>query len=126
MTDIDDRIRTALDEDDRAFLASLDDRRGLFAQIGDSLGGPLGGWAKLVFALTFVMSLVMFYAVWRIFVAVDLRELVLWATLTVVLVMSVGFMKDWLFSRMNMFMILREVKRLQVQVAMLGGEEPRA
>jgi hypothetical protein len=121
LTDIDERIGAALDDDDRAFLASLDDRRGLFLQIGDSLGGPLGGWAKLVFALTFVLSFVMVYAAWRMFAATDLREVVLWATATIVLVMSVGFLKDWLFSRMNMFFILREVKRLQVQVALLGG-----
>ena len=126
MTEIDDRIRAALDDDDRAFLASLDNRRGLFGQIGDSLGGPLGGWAKLVFVMTFVLSLVMVYAVWRMFVAAELREVVLWATSVVVLVMAVGFMKDWLFSRMNMFFILREVKRLQVQVALLEGEAPRA
>jgi hypothetical protein len=121
LTDIDERIGAALDDDDRAFLASLDDRRGLFLQIGDSLGGPLGGWAKLVFALTFVLSFVMVYAAWRMFAATELREVVLWATATIVLVMSVGFLKDWLFSRMNMFFILREVKRLQVQVALLGG-----
>ena len=126
MTEIDDRIRAALDDDDRAFLASLDNPRGLFGQIGDSLGGPLGGWAKLVFVMTFVLSLVMVYAVWRMFVAAELREVVLWATSVVVLVMAVGFMKDWLFSRMNMFFILREVKRLQVQVALLEGEAPRA
>ena len=31
------------DADDRAFLASLDDERGMFRQLGDSMGGPLGG-----------------------------------------------------------------------------------
>jgi hypothetical protein len=126
MTEIDDRIRTGLDADDRAFLASLDHRRGLFAQMGDSFSGPLGGWAKLVFALTFVLSFVMLYTVWRMFAAEELREVVLWATATLVLVMSVGFLKDWLFSRMNMFFVLREVKRLQVQVALLAGEELKA
>lgn len=119
MTTIDDRIRGALDEDDRAFLASLDDSRGLFTQLGESLGGPLGGWAKLVFAMTFAMAAAMVYCVWQLFTATETRDTILWATGTVVLVMSTGFLKDWLFSRMNMFTILREVKRLQVQVAML-------
>jgi hypothetical protein len=36
--------------------------------------------------------------------------------------MSTGFLKDWLFSRMNMFTVPREVKRLQVQVAMLADK----
>ncbi|MFA9201363.1 MAG: DUF6768 family protein [Cypionkella sp.] len=121
MTDIDERIRAGLDADDRAFLASLDDR-GLFRQLGDSLGGPLGGWAKLTFAKTFLLSGLMFYSAWRLFGATEPRELALWATATVVLVMAIGFLKDWLFSRMNMFTILREVKRLQVQVALLESD----
>ncbi|MXO59401.1 hypothetical protein GRI89_07590 [Altererythrobacter salegens] len=122
MSDIDDKIRAGLDADDRAFLASLDDQRGLFRQIGDSLGGPLGGWAKMVFAMTFALSVVMFYSVWQLLTATEPRDLALWGTATVVLVMSIGFLKDWLFSRMNMFSVLREVKRLQVQVAMLAAE----
>ena len=117
MNDIDERIRGALDADDKAFLASLEDDRGLFRQLGDSMGGTLGGWARLIFALTFVMSAAMFYCGWQAIIATELRETVLWATGVVVLVMSIGFMKDWLFSRLNMLAILREVKRLEVLVA---------
>ena len=119
MTDIDDAIRSGLDADDRAFLASLDDERGLFRQLGDSLGGPLGGWAKVVFAMTFVMGIVLLVSVWQLLTADTTRDQILWATAAMALVMSTGFLKDWLFSRMNMFTVLREVKRLQLQVAML-------
>ena len=122
MTDIDDGIRAGLDADDRAFLASLDDERGLFRQLGDSLGGPLGGWAKVVFAMTFVMGIVLLVSVWQLLTADTTRDQILWATAAMALVMSTGFLKDWLFSRMNMFTVLREVKRLQVQVAMLEAK----
>jgi hypothetical protein len=123
MTDIDDAIRAGLDADDRAFLASLDDERGLFRQLGDSLGGPLGGWAKVVFAMTFVMGLVLIVSVWQLLIADTTRDQILWATAAMALVMSTGFLKDWLFSRMNMFTVLREVKRLQLQVAMLAEKK---
>ena len=122
MTDIDDAIRAGLDADDRAFLASLDDERGLFRQIGDSLGGPLGGWAKLVFALTFMLGIVLIVAVWQLLTADTTRDQIVWATAAMALVISTGFLKDWLFSRMNMFTVLGEVKRLQVQVAMLESK----
>ena len=122
MTDIDDAIRAGLDADDRAFLASLDDERGLFRQLGDSLGGPLGGWAKVVFAMTFVMGIVLLVSVWQLLTADTTRDQILWATAAMALVMSTGFLKDWLFSRMNMFTVLREVKRLRVQVAMLEAK----
>lgn len=122
MTDIDDAIRSGLDADDRAFLASLDDDRGLFRQLGDSLGGPLGGWAKVVFTMTFLLGIVLLVAVWQLLTADTTRDQILWATATMALVMSTGFLKDWLFSRMNMFTVLREVKRLQLQVAMLEAK----
>jgi hypothetical protein len=122
MTDIDDAIRAGLDADDRAFLASLDDERGLFRQLGDSLGGPLGGWAKVVFAMTFVMGIVLLVSVWQLLTVDTTRDQILWATAAMALIMSTGFLKDWLFSRMNMFTVLREVKRLQVQVAMLEAK----
>ena len=122
MTDVDNRIAAALDDDDRAFLASLDDGRGMFRQLGDSLGGPLGGWAKLAFGMTFVLGLVLAFAVWKMFTVEATRELILWATAAIVLITAQGFLKQWLFSRMGLFTVLREVKRLQVQVAMLSGE----
>jgi hypothetical protein len=122
MTDIDDAIRAGLDADDRAFLASLDDERGLFRQLGDSLGGPLGGWAKVVFAMTFVMGIVLLVSVWQLLTVDTTRDQILWATAAMALIMSTGFLKDWLFSRMNMLTVLREVKRLQVQVAMLEAK----
>ena len=56
MTDIDNRIRGALDEDDHAFLASLDSDRGMFRQLGDSMHGPLGGWAKFSLSVGYEIS----------------------------------------------------------------------
>lgn len=123
MSTIDERIAGALDEDDRAFLASLDKGRGLFTQVGDVLGGPLGGWAKLVFVVTFFLAIATIYAIWQLFTVEGTRETILWATGVLIGFVATGFTKDWFFSRMNMIAILREVKRLQVQVALLSEGE---
>lgn len=116
----DERIAAALDTDDRAFLDSLDDGRGLYSQIGDMLHGPLSGWTRVVFVAPILIGLALAYCVWQMFVADGIREIVLWATGTIALLIMQGFTKDWLFSRMNMLSILREVKRLQVEVALLN------
>lgn len=126
MNTIDERIRGALDDDDRAFLERLEDERGMFRQIGDSLGGPMGGWAKVVFGMTFVLGVLLLVSIWQLLAAREMRELVLWATATIALLVATGFLKDWLFSRMNMLTVLREVKRLQVQLALLGESGPKA
>ena len=120
MTDIDDRIRGALDEDDRAFLASLDHRHGLFGQIGDTFAGPLGGWAKLVFAIALGLGAAMIYALVRL-LGTDGGDATLgWGLLLLGLLMMQGFVKEWFFNRMNLITVLRELKRLQLQVAELS------
>jgi hypothetical protein len=122
MTDIDDRIRDVMDDDDRAFLSELEADRGLWRQIGDSLTGPMGGWAKLIFVIAFFIGMGLIYAGYRFFTAEAVDDRILWGLVTVAALLMQGFTKDWFFSRMNMLNILREVKRLQWQVAQLEKE----
>ncbi|MBY6128071.1 hypothetical protein KUW15_05025 [Qipengyuania aquimaris] len=119
MTNIDDTIRGALDEDDKAFLASLDEDRGMFRQIGDSMSGPLGGWAKFSFALAIAIGIGLAYCLYRAVTADALQPMVGWGMATLGLLIMQGFLKEWMFARMNMLTVLREVKRLQLQVSML-------
>ena len=123
MSDIDDTIRKALSGDDAAFLSGLDEERGLWRQIGDVLGGPLGGWAKLIFVISFIAGMAMLYAGWQVFNAPTGEGRMLWGLLLLGILTMQGFMKDWFFSRMNMLTLLREVKRLQLQVAMLEEKQ---
>lgn len=118
MSNIDERIAGALSEDDHAFLASLDEGRGMFTQIGDVLTGPLGGWSKLIFAVAFVLGFVLIYAGWRFFTASATDDYIWWGLVTLAILMMQGFIKEWFYNRMNMISILREIKRLQVQVAL--------
>lgn len=119
MTEIDDRIRGALDADDRAFLASLDHDRGMFTQVGEVLAGPLGGWSKLIFAVAVVMGFTLVYCSWRFFTASGSEDILWWGLVTLGALMMQGIIKEWFYSRMNLLATLREVRRLQVQVAML-------
>ena len=61
---------------------------------------------------------------WQLVTVESTREQIVWGAATITLVMATGFLKDWMFSRMNMLTVLREVKRLQLQIAML--EAPKA
>lgn len=123
MTYTDDRIAAALDDDDKAFLASLDKDRGMFSQIGDVLTGPLGGWSKLIFAVAFVLGFVLIYAAWRFFTADASDAMLWWGMITLGVLMMQGFIKEWFYNRMNMLSVLREVKRLQLQVAILAEQQ---
>ena len=122
MTDFDDRIRGALDADDKAFLDRLDEGRGMFSQMGDVLAGPLGGWAKLIFAFAIPIGIGLVYCGFRFFTAATPDDTMWWGFVTLGLLIMQGFIKEWFYSRMNLISTLREVKRLQVQVAMLADE----
>ena len=123
MSEQDNHISAALDEDDKAFLASLDSDRGLFQQIGDSWKGPLGGWAKFAFILAVIFGFGLLVVIWQVAHTRDPVEHTLWAIAALALLIIQGFLKEWMFNRMNMLTILREVKKLQVQVALLSEHQ---
>lgn len=121
--DPDNRIAAALDSDDHAFLASLESDRGMFQQLGDSMRGPLGGWAKFSFAIAIVVGLTLAYAFYRAFTADGTDALLGWGLFCLALLIMQGFLKEWMFARMNMLTLLSEIKRLQVQVALLAEKD---
>ena len=111
---------TNMSDDDWAFLESLEDDRGMFQQIGDSWKGPLGGWAKLIFGFTVALGLLFLYVLWNVAHSTDHPIIhAIWAIAGVAVLVIMGFAKEWMFARMNMLTVLREVKRVQLEVAAL-------
>lgn len=117
MTAFDDRLTVALDADDEAFLKDLEADRGLFAQIGDTMTGPLGGWAKFAFAVMIPLTVFQFYAIWQMFTVEGTRELILWSVGAFATFTGIGFFKQWFFERMNLITVLRELKRIELRLA---------
>ena len=119
----DNRIAEALSDDDRAFLDNLEAERGMFQQIGDTWKGPMGGWAKLIFGFTVLLGLGFIFVLWQAAHTTDHPMIhTLWAITGVALLVIMGFAKEWMFARMNMLTILREVKRVQLEVVALREE----
>jgi hypothetical protein len=117
MTRIDTALKGALDADDEAFLRQLDSDRGLFAQIGDTMKGPLGGWAKLVAFNSTLLVALMAVAVWQMIVAPTDRSLILWTAVALGALFVQAMLKQWFFERMNLLTLLRELKRIELRVA---------
>lgn len=117
MNEIDRKIGAALDADDRAFLKSLEEERGLFGQMGDTMMGPLGGWARFAAVIAFAMAAIFFFAIWQLLTATDQRSITLWATLVIFTAMAQGMLKQWFFERMNLLSVLRELKRIEIRIA---------
>ena len=118
MTDIDRQIEEALDAEDRAILEQFGEQ-GLFAQTFSVFQGKQG-W--IGFLTSFVM-LVLFagavYCGWKFFQTADANEAIRWGAGVWVLLTMVAFMKIWFWIRMESNRVLREVKRLELQILRL-------
>ena len=118
MTDLDQAIRRTLSAEDQAFLDKLDRE----SPIDEVMKTFTGRWAVLNVAaavVTFVMFAGFVLSVWNLAHATDVREAVLWSTGAVLLGRMVAMLKIWFWMEMHRNQVLREVKRLELQIARL-------
>jgi hypothetical protein len=122
MTNIDSAIRNALSKEDAEFLARFEDKN----PIGEALGTFSGQWGVLnIFAaiITFGLFGAFVYCAGQMFVAVAVRDVVLWSSGAIVFTLAVAMLKIYFFMEMNKNVVLREVKRLELQVARLTARD---
>jgi hypothetical protein len=122
MSKLDQAIRQALSAEDAAFLASIDQQ----SPFQEALGTLRGKWGLMnLFAavVTFAMFGVAVYCAWNAFGVSDARQTVLWSAGAIVAMIAVAMLKMYFWMEMNKNATLREVKRLELQVARLASRE---
>ena len=120
--DFDDRLRTALDADDEAFLKRLDDEPGLLRQFGDAFAGSMKFWTGFAFFLSFTMFALSIYALVQLTQVAGETARVMWLAAFIWSTVGVGMTKIWFWMRMNHVATLRELKRIELRLAMRGGD----
>ncbi len=120
MTNIDDEIRAVLSAEEMAELESLTGEQGMFDMIGDSFRSKMRYWVLFLWAY----SLIAFgFAVWvtvRFLQATETKELAIWGGVWVLLVLAILLAKIWYFMEVNKNTVLRELKRVELQIAFLA------
>lgn len=121
MSDLDKMIEATLNEEDRAFRAQLDREPGYFSQVGGLLSGPLA-WINL---LLMIVQAVMFFTgawcAWEFFQATDPIMALRWGLSAATLIIVAALLKiATLWPTMQANRVLREVKRLELQLARKG------
>lgn len=122
MTNLDQAIRQAMSAEDAAFLARFEAE----TPIQEALGTFRGKWGALnIFAafITFAMFGGFVYCVWNLLQVSDLRDTILWSTGALVTALAVAMLKLYFWMEMNKNVMLREVKRLELQVARLAARD---
>ncbi len=122
MDDLDRKIEEALNAEDRSLLGSFEEQ-GLFGQVFGIYSGKLGGIALFATLLTLVLFGGAVYCGWQFFEATTAIDAARWGAGAVMLMVMVGFLKIWFWMRMESNRILREVKRLELQLARRQGTQ---
>lgn len=124
MSNLDRAIREALSKEDAEFLARFD---GQSTPVGEVLDTFKGQWALMNTFAAFI-SVALFgafvYFVWQMLSAVEVRDVVLWSVGAIIAMLGVAMLKMYFWMEMNKNVVLREVKRLELQVARLAARDP--
>ena len=118
MTDIDEEIRKALSEQEQD-LARQFEELGLIGQFKSVFKGKTGwvSFASLIAGT--LIQILFFYCAWKFFVTTGTNDKILWGGAAWFCAMMVAFMKVWFWMRMETNRVLRELKRLELQIAHL-------
>ncbi|MFQ5564694.1 MAG: DUF6768 family protein [Parvularculaceae bacterium] len=122
MSELDRQIEKALDAEDRALLEQFGEQ-GLLAQ-GFSIFQGKQGWIALISAIViFLLAAGSLYSGWKYLQIGEGVEAMKWGAACLFLALMVAFMKMWLWMRMESNRVIREIKRVELQVARLQAKE---
>jgi hypothetical protein len=126
MNDLDDRIRAALRAEDRELLDQLAEEPGLAKTIRDGYSGKWGWWMVVV---SLVQTALFGLAIWtgiRFYQAETVDDRVFWAVWLILATLGVVQLKIMAWVRIQHVAVLREVKRLELQMLQLhrGADRP--
>jgi hypothetical protein len=124
VSELDDAIRNALSEEDAEFLARME-KEPSYPQM--MLGVFKGPWGPVNIILLLLVVPILGLAIWTIMEflnADDVQEMFRWfagAALSVAVLFMVRF---WLVLSMQFDRVIREVKRIELQMAFLASRKP--
>lgn len=120
MTDLDDTIRRAMDAEAEHALLDMTRRETLFSELSDMLRGASRGLTIFAwFIMLLQMALAVFCAI-RFFQSPETRFQIAWAIGFIMAFMGIGLLKLWFYMLAHRTKIIREIKRLELQVARLN------
>lgn len=115
---IDELIKEALTEEEAAFYDDLGEQN-LIGKLGGVYDGKMGWLALIMTAMQLLFVVFFVGCVINFFEASETNELIKWAVLSFGCAMALSMMKLYVWMQMDKNDILRELKRLELQLATL-------
>lgn len=119
--EIDKLIKETLSEQEAKFYEELDEQN-----VFEMIGGLFKGKNKWIMVMMNVVTLVFFvlfvYCVVQFFDATEVKDLVKWASGSIIFLLGVSMLKVFAWLQMDKNAILREIKRLEIQVSSISSK----
>jgi heme/copper-type cytochrome/quinol oxidase subunit 4 len=125
MNEQDKAIRDALALDEAELLRQFDE-----PSLSDQVMATFRGRKRWLIVFSFMIGLLCFaFAVvsaWQFFRADSTRGMIAWACGVGLAVSATGLLKLWYFMEMNKYVVIREIKRLEFQIARISDRLDKA
>lgn len=119
--DIDKLIKETLTEEEAKFYEELDEQN-----VFQMIGGLFQGKNKWIMILMNFMTLIFFglfiYCMIQFFESEATKDLIQWGVGTLIFLLGVSMLKIFAWMQMDKNALLREIKRLELQVSSLSGK----
>jgi hypothetical protein len=122
MNNLDHAIRQSLSAEDAALLERLGGDQALHQQVLATFEGRLRWFNVAGWVAGFVLFGVACVLTWRFIQAQEVRDMLHWGAASAVAVAGLALVKVWFWMELQKNAIVREVKRLELQVASLAAQ----
>lgn len=118
---IDELIKESLNQEEAKFYDELEEQN-LIGKMGEVYRSKVG-WLAIVMNIVYLVIFGLFiYCMVRFFGTTDTNELIKWASAGFLCMIFMGMLKLYFWMQMDKNDILRELKRLELQVATISGK----
>ena len=121
MEDIDKLIKETLTEEESKFYDELDEQ-GLWGSIGSIFNGKLGWLVLIMNIINLVAFGMLVYCLIQFFKVTETNEMLKWGLGILISFMFNAMIKLYAWMQMDKRAILREMKRLELQVSSLASK----
>jgi hypothetical protein len=122
MTDIDQAIRESLSSEDTELFDRLGADQALHRQVLATFEGQLRWFNAAGWIAGLVLFGVASVSAWRFVQAQELGDMLRWGAASALAFAGIALIKVWFWLELQKNAIVREVKRLEVQVASLAAQ----
>ena len=115
---IDELIKETLNQEEAKFYDELEEQN-LIGKLGEVFKGKMGWLAIIMNVFHLVIFGLFIYCIVQFFGTSETNELIKWASAGFLCMIAMGMLKVYIWMQMDKNDILREMKRLELQVATL-------